>query len=411
MAVTSPTVSSQDAAPITPETTTGASLLAREKPLDVAPEDATPGANHPPIPFATLSYIRPSRSQSGALPLGPEPTTSELSHTLGEGSPPAPRAEAIERPTEEPKLPGPGVTGPLEIARGPALEEEGIAASQAERENLTYWKSERAQAKRPLEGLETAVGAFKEEEDVIGEKALVEPEKIAYWKQPRVFDPAKYTAETLTGLPSVLMSQATGLENRVEKAAQTLQEDVDGEKALIEPEKITYWKQPRVFNPTKYASAAFTGLPPVLISQATGFENHVEKAVETLQEDVDGGKALIAPEKITYWTQGRVTDPAKYAPAALAALPANLKDIGLGIANPHLDVLPLAPTAPAPSIPVVPISAPPVPASRAARECSRSEYSDYRSSIISFHSSDATLSSGQRRPPPEVRNSYSSPYL
>jgi hypothetical protein len=239
----------------------------------------------------------------------------------------------------------------------------------------------------------------------------VEPEKITYWKQPRVFDPAKYTAETLTGLPSVLMSQATGLENRVEKAAQTLEEDVDGEKALIEPEKITYWKQPRVFNPTKYASAAFTGLPPVLISQATGFENHVEKAVETLQEDVDGGKALIAPEKITYWTQGRVTDPAKYAPAALAALPANLKDIGLGIANPHLDVLPLAPTAPAPSIPVVPISAPPVPTSRAARECSRSEYSDYRSSIISFHSSDATLSSGQRRPPPEVRNSYSSPYL
>jgi hypothetical protein len=353
MAVTSPAVSSQDAAPITPGTTTGASLLAREKPLDATPEDATPGAQPPLIPFATLSYFRSPRSQAGALPLGQEPAASQLSHAPGEGGPPAPRAETIERPPEEPKLSGAGVTGPFEIARSPALEEEGIAASQAERENFTYWKSGRAQAKRPLKGLETAVGALKEEEDVIGEKALVEPEKITYWKQPRVFDPAKYTAETLTGLPSVLMSQATGLENRVEKAAQSL------------------------------------------------------------QEDVDGGKALIEPEKITYWTQGRVTDPAKYAPAALAALPTSLKDIGLGMANPHTssDVLPLAPTAPAPSTPAPPIPAPRVPASRAGREYSCSEYSDYRSSIISFHSSDATLSSGQRRPPPEVRNAYSSPYL
>jgi hypothetical protein len=404
MAVTSPAVSSQDAAPITPQTTTGALLLAREKPLDAAPDNATPGAQHPPIPFATLSYIRTPRSQTGALPLGPEPTTSELSHPPGEGSPSAPRAEAIERPPEEPKLPGPRVTGPLEIARSPALEEEGITASQAERDTFGYWKTGRSQAKRPIERLETAAGALKEEEDVIGEKPMMEPEKITYWKQPRVFDPAKYAAATLTGLPSVLIGQATGLGHRVEKAVETLQEDVDGGKALIEPDKITYWKQPRVFDPAKYASAAFTGLPPILISQATGFEKRIEKAVGTLQEDVDGGKALIEPGKITYWAQGRVTDPAKYAPAALAALPSSLKDIGLSMANPHTipDILhPLAPAA----------SAPPIPTSKAAREYSRSEYSDYRSSVISFHSSDATLSSGQRRPPPEVRNAYSSAYL
>jgi hypothetical protein len=409
MAVTSPAVSSQDATPITPETTTGALLLAREKPLDAAPENATRGAEPPIIPYATLSCIRPPRSQTGALPLGPEPTTSELSHAPSEGSPPAPRAEAIERPPEEPKLPGPGVTGPLEIPRNFALEEEGIAASEAERETFRYWKSRRSQAKRPLEELETASGALKEEEDVIGEKALMEPEKITYWKQQRVFDPAKYAAATLTALPSVVIGQATGLGNRVEKAVETLQEDVDGGKALNEPEKINYWKQPRVFDPAKYASATFTGLPLVLISQATGSEHRGEKAVETLQEDVDGGKALIEPEKITYWSQGRVTDPAKYAAAALAALPTSLKDMGSGMANPHTIpnvVLPLAPAAPAPSIP-----APSIPASRAAQEYSRSEYSDYRSSVISFHSSDATLSSGQRRPPPEVRNAYSSPYL
>jgi hypothetical protein len=354
MAVTSPAVSSQDATPITPETTTGALLLAREKPLDAAPENATRGAEPPIIPYATLSYIRPPRSQTGALPLGPEPTTSELSHAPSEGSPPAPRAEAIERPPEEPKLPGPGVTGPLEIPRNFALEEEGIAASEAERETFRYWKSRRSQAKRPLEGLEAASGALKEEEDVIGEIALMEPEKITYWKQPRVFDPEKY------------------------------------------------------------ASATFTGLPPVLISQATGSEHRGEKAVETLQEDVDGGKALTEPEKITYWSQGRVTDPAKYAAAALAALPTSLKDMGSGMANPHTIpnvLLPLAPAAPAPSIPAPSIPAPSIPASRAAQEYSRSEYSDYRSSVISFHSSDATLSSGQRRPPPEVRNAYSSPYL
>jgi len=407
MAFTSPAVSSQDAAPITPETTTGASLFSKEKPLDAPPAIINPGSEpslvSPTAPTA-VPDLRPPGSQTGPLPLGPEPTTSELSHTASEGGPPANRAEAIERPAEEQKLAGPAISGPLDIARSPALEEEGIPASQAERETFGYWRSGRSQATRAFEGVETAVGALKEEEDVIGEKSLVDPEKITYWRQGRVVDPAKYAPAALAAVPELLTDQAKIVGDQVKSVAQALDEDLEGGKALIEPEKITYWSHGRVADPANYAPAALASLPSALESQAKGVGNRLENAFKFAEEEVDGGKALIEPDKITYWSHGRVTEPAKYAPAALAALSSALKDSDSGIVNTNIrpdSVLPLPPAGPAP----------PIPPRKAVRDYSRSEYSDYRSSTVSFHSSQATLSSGQKRPQAEVRNAFSSPYL
>ena len=418
MAFTSPAVSSQDAAPITPGTTTGASLLSKEKPLNAAPEITSPAPEPSlaaPTENANLPDIRPAGSQAASLPLGPEPTTSEFSHPPGEGGPPATRTEAIERPLEEQKLTGQSTTaGPLDIARSPPLEEEGIPASQAERETFGYWRSGRSQAKRALESVETAVGILKEEEDVIGEKSLVDPEKITYWRQGRVADPAKFAPAALAAaLPDLLTSQAKAVADEMKTDAHVLDEDLDGGKPLIEPEKITYWGHGRVADPANYAPAALAALPNALTSQAKVLGDKLESPFKFLEE-VDGGKALIEPEKITYWSHGRVADPAKYAPAALAAVPSVLQDLGQGIVNPQTrpgSVLPSLPAAPAPPIAAPPVSAPPVPPLKAARSYSRSEYSDYRSSTISFHSSHATMSSGQKRPQPDVRNAFSSPYL
>jgi hypothetical protein len=409
MAYTSPAVSSQDAAPITPETTTGASLLSKEKPLNASPgiTNTNPGPEPPLVPptaTAAISDLRFSGSQAGPLPLGPEPATSELSHAASEGSPPANRTEAIERPAEEQKLAGQASPGPLDIARSLALEEEGITASQAERETFGYWRSGRSQAKRALEGVEATVGSLKKEEDVIGEKSLVDPGKIAYWSQGRVIDPARYAPAALVAVPGFLTSQAKAVGDQVKNATHSLDEDLDGGKALIDPEKIAYWSHGRVADPAKYAPVALAALPSALENQAKEVGDHLKNTFGFVKDEVDGGKALIEPDKITYWSHGRVTDPAKYAPAALVALPIALKDVGLGIVNTQTrpDTVPSSPPA---------IPAPPVPPRKAARSYSHSEYSDYRSSTISFHSSHATLSSGQRRPQPEARNAFSSPYL
>ena len=409
MAFTSPAVSSQDAAPITPQTTTGASLLSKEKPLNASPGITNP-APEPPIPSptdpATLPDIRPPGSQAGPLPLGPEPTTSELNHASGEGSPPSTRTEAIERPLEEQKLTGQTATArPFDVARSPAFEEEGIPASQAERETFGYWRSGRSQAKRALEGLEKAAGPLKEEEeDVIGGQSLVEPEKITYWSHGRVADPAKFAPAALAALPNVLTSQAKAIADETKTAAHILEEDLDGGKPLIEPEKITYWRHGRVADPANYAPAALAALPNTLMSQAKAVGDQLQTPFKFLEEEVDGGKALIEPDKIMYWSHGRVADPAKYAPAALTAVPSSLKDIGLSIVSPQTK-----PDTALPSQPAVPT--PPIPPRRAARSHSRSEYSDYRSSTMSFHSSYATMSSGQKRPQPDVRHAVSSPYL
>lgn len=332
MAYTSPAVSSQDAAPITPGTTTGASLLSKEKPLNASP-GITNSVPDPPLAVPTdttaIPDIRPASSQTAPLPLGPEPTTTELSHPASEGGPPATRTEAIERPPEEQKLPGQTATaGLLDIARSPLLEEEGIPASQAERESFGHWRSGRSQAKRALEILEAVAGPLKEEEDVIGGKSLVNPEKITYWSHGRVADPAKFAPAALAALPDVLTSQAKTIGDEMKTAAHILEEDLDGGKPLIEPGKIAYWSHGRVADPANYAPAALAALPIALTSQVKAVGEKLESPFKLLEEEVDGGKALIEPDKITYWSHGRVADPAKYAPAALAALPSALKDVG-----------------------------------------------------------------------------------
>lgn len=416
MAFTSPAVSSQDAAPITPETTTGASLLSKEKPLNAPPGITTPGPD-PPLPAPTdaaaIPDIRPSEPPAAPLPLGPEPKTPELSHQAGEGGPPANRTETIERPPEEQKLAGQAATTePLDIARSPPLEEEGIPASQAERETLGYWRSGRSQAKRALESLEAVVEPPKEEEDVIGGNSLVEPEKITYWRQGRVADPAKFAPAALAAVvPDALTSQAKAVGDEINAAAHVLEEDLDGGKALIEPEKMTYWSHGRVADPANHAPAAIAALPKALESQTKAI---AEKLESPFKEEVDGGKALIEPDKISYWSHRRVADPAKYAPAALAALPSALRDLGQDIINPQTRPDTALPSLPAVSPPPAP--APPIPVAlgpplKAARSYSRSEYSDYRSSNISFHSSHATMSSGQKRPQPDARDAVYSPYL
>ena len=419
MAFTSPAVSSQDAAPITPETTTGASLLSKEKPLNAPPGVIPPGPD-PPLPTPTdaaaIPDIRPSDSQAAPVPLGPEPKTSELSHPASEGGPPANRAETIKRPPEEPKLAGEAATTePLDIARSLPLEEEGNPASQAERETFGYWRSGRSQAKRALESLEAVVEPPKEEEDVIGGKSLVEPETITYWRQGRVADPAKFAPAALAAaVPDALTSQAKAVGGDIEAAAHVLEEDLDGGKALIEPEKMTYWSHGRVADPANYAPAAIAALPKALESQTKAIADKLESPFKFLEEEVDGDKALIEPDKISYWSHGRVADPAKYAQAALAALPSALKDLGQDIINSQTrpdTALPPLPAVSPPSAPAPPIPVTPAPPLKAARSYSRSEYSDYRSSNISFHSSHATMSSGQKRPQPDARNTVYSPYL
>lgn len=420
MAYTSPAVSSQDAAPITPGTTTGASLLSKEKPLNASPGIPNPGSEPPlatPTTPTTLPNPGPAGSQTAPLPLRPESSTSELSHQASKGSSPATRTEAIERPLEEQKLSGQtAASEPLDLARSLALEEEGIPASQAERENFTYWRSGRSQAKRALESVEAVVGPLKEEEEVIGGRSLVDPEKITYWRQGRVSDPAKFAPAALATLPNVLASQAKSIGDEMKTAAHVLEEDLEGGKALIEPEKITYWSHKRVADPANYWQAALGALPNVLTTQAKAVGDKLGSPSNFLEEEVDGGKALIDPDKITYWSHGRVADPAKYAPAALAALPSALKDIVPSIVNSQSKpgtALPSLPSGPAPPVPGLgpPFPAPSAPPLKAARSYSRSEYSDYRSSDISFHSSHATMSSGQKRPQPDMRNAVYSPYL
>lgn len=418
MAFTSPAVSSQDAAPITPQTTTGASLLSKEKPLNASPGITTPGPEPPlatPTKPSALPDLRPAISHTAPLPLGSEPTTPQLSHPASEGSPPATRTEAIERPAEEQKLTGPtAITGPFDVARSLAVEEEGILASQAERETFGYWRSGRSQAKRALEGLEAAIEPAKEEEDVIGGESMVEPEKITYWRQGRVVDPAKFAPAALApvvlaALPDVLTSQAKAVGDEMKTAAHVLEENLDGGKPLIEPEKITYWTRGRVTDPANYAPAALAALPSALTSQAKAIGDKLESPFKFLEEEIDGGKALIELDKITYWRHPRVAEPAKHAPAAITSLPSVLKNLGQGIVNPQA-----RPDTALPSLPPAPVSLNPAPSvlpRKAARTYSHSEYSDYRSSAISFHSSRATASSGQKRPHSDLRNAVYSPYL
>ena len=302
MAVTSPAVSSKDAHPVTPGTTTGASLLSKEKPLNATHEDAAPGSEPPLVPPATISYFRSPRTQARTLPLGPQPTTPGLSTAPREGVPPPNRPETTERPIEKQKLSRAAIPEPPAIISELAQEEDGIPASQAERETFTYWRSGRSQAKGPIEGLEKAAGSLKEEaEDLMGGKFLIEPEKITYWKPGRVADPEKFSPTALAALPALLTNQAKKVEEGVAKAVDPVNlEDLEKWPALIEPDKITYWRPGRVADPAKYAPAAIAALPSVLKAQAKGIGEGIEKAVVSAHpEDLENLPALIEPDKIT----------------------------------------------------------------------------------------------------------------
>lgn len=464
MAITSPAVSSQDAAPITPETITGASfpLSAKEKPLDATPSpEADPDTGDTPlIPLATIPYFRSLRSRARTIPLQPEPPAPQLDPPPGTGSPQTTGAEALPGPPAEQKPAGGAEpVGPAIAAAVNeffAEEEEAVIASPAEREGfgywssgrsqakravegvekaigfvqeeaedvigglplmepekITYWRSERSQAKKPMEGLEKAIELVKEEtEDFIGGQPLIEPDKITYWRHPRVAEPAKYTPATIQALPATLKEISLNVSKELE--------DLEPSVPVVIPPP-TYWRHPRVAEPAKYAPAALEVLPATLKEIAS----NVSKELEDLEPSVPA----IIPQA-TYWRHPRVAEPAKYAPHTTEALPVAFKEISSIVAKEVEDLEPSVPaiipptsywnsqkSRPDPRPPPKAALPPPLatsnPRHAAAKDQSNSssEYSDYRSSAISFHSSDATLSSGQRRPQTGLRSAVSSPYL
>lgn len=393
MAVTSPYVSNQDATPVTRQTITGAqrSLLAKEKPLntppedanpeDANPEDAEPGLQPSLIPTASIPYFRSPRAQARPLPLRPEPATPELIRSPGTAGPETPRAEAIKGSTPKKELTGPS---DLTIARDLFAEDEGVAASEAERATFGYWRHGR----------------------------VTEPERYA----PAALAASKAAVKDLS---TAVTEKVEGLSSSVTAAMpQTLEEDG---AIASDAERVTfgYWRHGRVVEPDKYAPAALANVAATLEdvgSTVAGKLKNLEPPLPAFLpqalDDEDGPVASIA-ERATfgYWRHGRVAEPPKYAPAALMNLPDMMKGFGT---NPTKDLRNLETV-------VVPVAIPQAafgtssnaqPTRKAASEHLPSEYSgDYRSSTISFHSSHETLSSGQRKPLIGVRNVVSSPYL
>jgi hypothetical protein len=387
MAVTSPYVSNQDATPVTRQTITGAqrSLSAKEKqintpPEDINPEDAEPGSQPSLIPTASIPYFRSPRAQARAVPLRPEPAAPELVRSPGTAGPEAHRAEAIQGTTPKQELAGPSdVTVPRDLAE----EDEGVAASEAERATF------------------------------------------GYWRHGRVTEPEKYAPAALAASQAAVKGFATAVTEKVEDLSSSLPaampQDLDEDGVVAsDAERATfgYWRHGRVVEPDKYAPAALANVTTTLkdvgstlAGKLENLEPPVSAFIPQALDDEDGTVASDA-ERATfgYWRHGRVAEPSKYAPAALTNLPIVLKGLGTSatkeLGNPE---------------PTVPVAMPQAaygtssrvqPARKAASEHSPSEYSDdYRSATISFRSSHETLSSGQRKPMIGVRNAVSSPYL
>ena len=388
MAITSPAVSNQDATPVTPQTVTGAqrSLFAKEKPLSTAPEDtnpedAEPGAQPPLIPTASIPYFRSPRAQTRALPLRPEPAAPELISSPGTAGPETARAEAIQGTTPKQDPTGaPDVT----IARKLAAEEEGVAASEAERATF------------------------------------------GYWRRPRVTEPEKYAPAALAASQAAVKGFATAVTEKVEDLSSpvpaVVPQALDDEDGTIasDTERATfgYWRHGRVVEPDKYAPAALANMATTLKDVGSTVAGKVENLgppvpafLPQVLDDEDGTVASDA-ERATfgYWRNGRVAEPSKYAPAVLTNLPIVLKGVGTSAKKELGNLEPIVPV----TIPQATYgnSAKARPTRKAASENSPSEYSDdYRSSTISFHSSHETLSSGQRKPLIGVRSAVSSPYL
>jgi hypothetical protein len=388
MAITSPAVSNQDATPVTRQTVTGAqrSLFAKEKPLrtapeDTNPEDAEPGAQPSLIPTTSIPSFRSPRAQARALPLRPEPTAPELISSPGTAGPETARAETIQgtTPKQDPTGP-PDVT----ITRKLDAEEEGVAASEAERATF------------------------------------------GYWRHPRVTEPEKYAPAALAASQAVVKGLATAVTEKVEDLSSSVPavmpqalDDEDGTMAS-DAERATfgYWIHKRVAEPDKYAPAALANVATTLkdvgstvVGKLENLGPPVPAFLPQVLDDEDGTVASDA-ERATfgYWRHGRVAEPEKYAPAALTNQPIVLKGIGTSATKEIRNMEPTVPVA-IPQ-PTYGNSSKAQPTRKAASEHSPSEYSDdYRSSTISFHSSHQTLSSGQRKPLLGVRNAASSPYL
>jgi hypothetical protein len=388
MAITSPAVSNQDATPVTRQTITGAqrSLSAKEKPLNTAPEDANPedaepGTHSPLIPTASIPYFRSPRAQARTLPLRPEPGAPELISSPGTTGPETARAEAIQgtTPKQDPTAP-PDVT----IVQDIAAEEEGVAASEAERATF------------------------------------------GYWRHPRATEPEKYAPAALAASQAAVKGLATAVTEKVEDVVSSVPavvpqvlDDEDGPIASdAERATLGYWRHPRVMEPDKYAPAALANVATALKDVGSTVAGQLEISrspvaalIPQVLDDEDGAVASDAERAaFGYWKHPRVTEPSKYAPAALTNQPIVLKGVGTSAAKDLGNLEPAAPVA----IPQATYgnSSKAQPARKAASEHSPSEYSDdYRSSTISFHSSHQTLSSGQRKPLIGVRNAVSSPYL
>ena len=381
MALTSPAVSSQDATPVTPQTVTGAqrSLSAKEKPLNAAPEDANPEDPEPGqqpslIPIASIPYLRSPRAQARALSFRPESTAPQLNRPTGAAGPETSRAEAIQGAPTKPELAGPSDDT---LAKNLASEEEGVVASKAERATFGYWRHGR----------------------------VTEPEKYA---------PAALTAsqEALRGFATAVTKQVEDLNSPMPAVVpQALDEEgpvaSDAERATF-----GYWRHGRVAEPDKYAPAALanvaTTLKDIGSTLAGKLENLEPPVPAFVPQALDDEDGMVASDteraNFGYWKHGRVVEPSKYAPTALANF---LKDFGTSTSNGLANLEPVAlPQA------TYGISPKTQPTREAASEHSPSEYgNDYRSSTISFHSSHDTLSSGQRKPLFGVRNAASSPFL
>jgi len=387
MAVTSPTVSSQDATPVTPETITGAqrSLSAKQKPLNTAPEDtnpedAEPGLQPSLIPVTSIPYFRSPRAQARALSFRPESTTPEFIRPTGAAGPETSRAEAVKGTSPKEELAGPSN---VTIARDLTTEEEGVAASEAERATFGYWRHGRA----------------------------TEPEKYA---------PAALAASqaALKGLVTAVTEKKEDLSSLVPAVMlQALDEDgilaSDAERATF-----GYWRHGRVAEPDKYAPAALANVAITLkdigssvVGKLENLEPHAPAFLPQVLDDEDGAVASDADRAaFSYWRHGRVAEPSKCSPAASINQPTMLKDFGTSATKEFGNLEPTMPVSVSQA--TCGNSSKAQPTRKAASEHSPSEYSgDYRSSTISFHSSHETLSSGQRKPLIGVRNAVSSPYL
>lgn len=321
------------------------------KPPIPSGEDLDPNTQPPLLPLPTIPYFRSPRSQPRPLPLQPQPPASGLSLPPGNAGPPPSRAEPGQGKAAESQLAGPGVVPPA----------VGAAAGEA--------------AKGQVAG---AVPLVADEEGALP-VSDAERAKFGYWRPSRA-GAGKF---------------AEGLE----KVREVTGGDVEGlfgeEKPVMPVAEMGYWGSRRARSPKGFW-AGTKGL-------VEGVEGGVTKVVGELEDVVeDEASRVVDPAKIAHWRHGRVTDPAKFAPAAIAGRSAAVVE-GAMKAIPDI-ALPAGKEAKKVQQAVI-------SAHRAASEYSPSEYSDYRSDPISFHSSHGTLSSGQKRPRPEMRNAISSPYL